>query len=417
MAQRRIDYFFNDFAHAFFGYSREAILGKHIGILLPPQASNGNDLPGMVQEILDHPERYVNKINENICSDGRRVWMAWTNRPIFDQDGNVSEILSVGVDTTARIRVEAYLQQSEAQFRQLADAMPQLVWTANPDGQVDYYNQRHEEYDGIEWMPDGAYQWAPVLHHEDEKPTQKAWEEAVRNGETYRIEHRVRLADGGYHWHLSRAIPVHDTQGRIVKWFGTATDIDKVKQAENELRTINETLERRVAERTAIANMRTMQLQSLAVELIEAEERERRRIAQLLHDDLQQMLASAKLQLETATDNDADHPTLEKVGQILRAAIAQARQLSHELSPPVLTHVNLFASLKWLVRRFKDNRIGPAQPAGTRQLHGRQPGDRKCFRSRLPFYPDGSHRSGRHLRAKSANYRPGTQPADRIGSW
>jgi PAS domain S-box-containing protein len=252
------------------------------------------------------------------------------------------------------MRVEASLKQSEAQFRQLADAMPQLVWTANPDGHVDYYNRRHEEYDGIERLPDGTYQWHPVLHQEDEKPTQKAWEEAVRNGETYHIEHRVRLADGSYHWHLSRAIPVRDTQGRIVKWFGTATDIHKIKQAENELRGINETLERRVAERTAIADTRTTQLQALAVELVEAEERERRRIAQLLHDDLQQMLASAKLHLETATDDGADHPTLEKVGQILQAATTQARQLSHELSPPVLINVDLFASLKWLVRRFKE---------------------------------------------------------------
>jgi PAS domain S-box-containing protein len=195
------------------------------------------------------------------------------------------------------MRAEASLQQSEAQFRQLADAMPQLVWTANPDGQIDYYNRRHEEYDGIERLPDGTYQWHPVLHHDDEKPTQKAWEEAVRTGETYRIEHRVRLADGSYHWHLSRSIPVRDTQ---------------------------------------------------------------------------------------------------------------ARQLSHELSPHVLTHVTLSASLKWLVRRFREQ-FNLRVDLDTHAV--------KTIENESINYPDGTCRSGRRIRTKAANYRPGTQPADRSGNW
>ncbi|MBR9986800.1 MAG: hypothetical protein KFF68_12910 [Desulfosarcina sp.] len=147
---------------------------------------------------------------------------------------------------------------------------------------------------------------------------------------------------------------MHDSQGRIVKWFGTATDIDIVKQADAELRTINQTLEKRVAERTAIADMRTKQRQKLTVELIEAEEKERRRIAQLLHDDLQQMPASAKLQLETATDHTSDDPALENVGKILKASIAKARRTAHELSPPVPRHAGLLDGLKWLVSLFKE---------------------------------------------------------------
>lgn len=346
--------FFNDYAQTFFGYTHEEIIGKHVSIIVPQRESSGTDLSGLVQNILDHPARFVNNINENICRDGRRAWMAWTNTPIFDENGKVTEILTVGVDATERMQTQAALQQSEAQFRQLADAMPQLVWTANPDGKVDYYNLRHKEYGGMERMSGGTCHWHPVLHQDDETPTLNAWKHAVRTGETYRMEHRIKLAHGSYHWHLSRATPVRDSQGGIVKWFGTATDIDIVKQAEAELRTINETLEKGVAERTAIADMRTKQLQILTVELIEAEERERKRIAQLLHDDLQQMLASAKLQLETATDNISDNPGLENVGRILKESITKARRIAHELSPPVLKHTSLFASLEWLVSRFKE---------------------------------------------------------------
>ncbi|MBR9986799.1 MAG: PAS domain-containing protein [Desulfosarcina sp.] len=83
------------------------------------------------------------------------------------------------------MQAEALLKQGEAQFRQLADTMPQLVWTADPNGQVDYYNRRHKAYDGIAHMPDGTQQWHPVLHQDDETPTRNAWMHAVRTGEIY----------------------------------------------------------------------------------------------------------------------------------------------------------------------------------------------------------------------------------------
>jgi len=137
--------------------------------------------------------------------------------------------------TAQLLRSREKLAVSEARFRQLADAMPQLVWTANPDGRVDYYNIRHKEYQGVERMSDGTFRWNPVLHKEDEARTTAAWEHAWRTGEIYQIEHRVQRADGSYHWHLSRAVPVRN-KGEIKKWFGTATDIDVVKRTEAALR-------------------------------------------------------------------------------------------------------------------------------------------------------------------------------------
>lgn len=134
-------------------------------------------------------------------------------------------------------------RESEARYRQLADAMPQLVWTAGLDGVVDYYNQRYREYDGIAPRAGGEWQWSPALHPDDVEATQAAWRRAVETGETYQIESRIRAANGEYRWHLSRGVLVYEDD-RPVKWFGTATDIDDLKQAETALQLYAAELER-----------------------------------------------------------------------------------------------------------------------------------------------------------------------------
>ncbi|MEW5744942.1 MAG: EAL domain-containing protein [Nitrospirota bacterium] len=135
-----------------------------------------------------------------------------------------------------RKRAELAQYESGRRFRQLADVMPQLVWTADPDGTVDYYNKRVTEFEGFEQGPDGSWHWAPVLHPDDRELTVKAWQHAVKTGERYDVEHRVKRRDGAYHWYLSRGEPVRDSAGRIVKWYGTATDINDLKQTQEALR-------------------------------------------------------------------------------------------------------------------------------------------------------------------------------------
>jgi PAS domain S-box-containing protein len=94
--------FFNEYAQKFFGYKLEEVLGKSAMILVPEQESSGGDLTGLLQDIVEHPDRFENNVNENVLHDGRRVWMNWTNRPILDEQGEVAEILAVGNDITER---------------------------------------------------------------------------------------------------------------------------------------------------------------------------------------------------------------------------------------------------------------------------------------------------------------------------
>jgi PAS domain S-box-containing protein len=108
--------FFNEYAQTFFGYSADEVIGRHVGMLVPQEESTGADLSGLVRDIVANPEQYVNFVNENVRKDGSRAWMAWTNKPIFDTEGKVIEILAVGTEITDRKRAEDELRQISSEL-------------------------------------------------------------------------------------------------------------------------------------------------------------------------------------------------------------------------------------------------------------------------------------------------------------
>ncbi|MBD0284807.1 MAG: PAS domain-containing protein [Flavisolibacter sp.] len=132
------------------------------------------------------------------------------------------------------------LSESQEPLSNLADAMPQLVWIAETDGTVIYYNDRVVEFSGVSKLPNGKWQWEGLLHTEDLHGTLHAWNKAVQNGLVYEKEHRIKMKDGSYRWHLSRAFPQKDAHGRIIKWYGTATDIHEQKEVEEKIKEAEE---------------------------------------------------------------------------------------------------------------------------------------------------------------------------------
>src|SRR5438876_2070220 len=164
--------------------------------------------------------------------------------------------------------------QSERTFRLLADTMPQIVWTARPDGWLDYYNQKWFEYTGMTFTQTQGWGWASVLHPEDLQQCLEAWMHAVKSGENYEIEYRLkRTADNIYRWHLSRALPIKDTHGTVIKWFGTSTDIQSCKLAEQKIAHLlsQEQQARREAEQAGMTLLQLNQAQRNFISVISHE--------------------------------------------------------------------------------------------------------------------------------------------------
>lgn len=158
-------------------------------------------------------------------------------------------ILLSAWETTNRKQIEEALRESEERFRQLADAMPQMVWTARPDGYRDYFNERWYEFTGLNPGIETDPSWEPLLHPDDVQASYDRWYRALRSGEPYEIEHRFKDRHlGGYRWFLGRAFPVTDSNGTIIKWYGTCTDIDRQKRAEEEVGQLNRRLQRAMQE-------------------------------------------------------------------------------------------------------------------------------------------------------------------------
>ncbi len=127
------------------------------------------------------------------------------------------------------------LQRLIQEFTFVTDFMPQLVWSTEPDGYHDFYNQRWYDYTGLTYDESKAEGWNRVLHPDDVAPTTKRWQHALATGEPYEAEYRFRRHDGEYRWFLARALPMRDESGGIIKWFGTCTDIDDRRKVANKL--------------------------------------------------------------------------------------------------------------------------------------------------------------------------------------
>lgn len=157
---------------------------------------------------------------------------------VTQQSQNLADLVNeVVVRKRESEQVVLALQESETNFRMLANAMPQIVWTAQPDGLLDYYNQRWFDYTGMTLEQTQDLGWEPVIAADDLQKCLDGWTHAVETGESHEIEYRFkRASDGMYRWHLGRAFPIRDSHDTIIKWFGTCTDIDDQKRGEEALR-------------------------------------------------------------------------------------------------------------------------------------------------------------------------------------
>jgi len=233
-----------------FDRPRRDIVGRHMRELVS-DAAWANTRPRIEAALAGTTVRVeVAAINAR----GQQRWFDATYTPDVGATGAVAGVVVMATDITDKKAADFALRESEARFRSLADAMPQIVWTADPGGHLDYYNQRWYEYTGLSQRSLDADPWRPVIHPDDVDRCVATWSASMASGQPYTIEYRLRHgATGAYRWHLTRALPLRDEGGRIVRWLGTGTDIEDHKRAETSLLEVNDTLERQVAERTKAA--------------------------------------------------------------------------------------------------------------------------------------------------------------------
>ncbi len=222
-----------------------------------------------LQRALTKGETSLNEVIDIETAGGERKTILSSAVPIHDGAGTVRGAVVVNEDISQLKAIEAALRQSEARFRALANTLPAMVWTADPDGTITFANDQWLLYCGLT-PEENARNWPHlVLHPDDMERCIEQWTRALHEGTDYEIEVRNRRHDGEYRWFLTRAVPVRDGQGRVTSWFGTTTDIHarRLAEAERERLLASEQAARAAAERAA---ERTTRLQTVTAALAEA---------------------------------------------------------------------------------------------------------------------------------------------------
>jgi two-component system sensor histidine kinase UhpB len=243
------------------------------------------------------------------------------------------------VEITKRKRATDALRQSEEHLRLIIDAIPTMAWTVRPDGAVDFVNQRCLDSWGLSSEEQRADP-TRAIHPEDLPRIMEKWRAELAAGKPFDDEMRLRRADGEYRWFLVRTVPLRDELENIVKWFGTCTEIDDRKQAEDALR-------RSLSE-----------LRALAGRLQSVREEERTSVARQIHDELGQALTGIKLEsasLMRELPKEAKQQAIraQSIAKLADETIQAVRRIATELRPGILDDLGLAAAVEWVAEEFR----------------------------------------------------------------
>jgi PAS domain S-box-containing protein len=218
------------------GFSKEQVIDKRIEEVLP-ESSHTLVISKYGEAIRGN--KTVRWEEVAMLPAGKRVGEVIVTPMTDDVTGKLHLIGAVH-DITERKRAEEATRLNEKQYRTLADAVPQLVWMNNADGERQYYNRRWKEYTGLTPDEQKGLIWLKAVHADDAQLIVEARASGLQSGEAYEGEYRLRRADGSYRWHLARTVPMKDDDGEVLQWFGTATDIHDIKRTEESNRFLSE---------------------------------------------------------------------------------------------------------------------------------------------------------------------------------
>jgi PAS domain S-box-containing protein len=238
----------NPAAERLFGYRAEEIIGKASRQLVPLQRHAEE---AMILEGISNGLPVAGFETERLAKDGSLLQLSLAVSPIRDRHGTVFGASSIMRDISERKQAENALSASEQRYRFLSETMPQIIWSATPEGNLCYFNQRWYDYTGMTFEQSMNNGWEHAIHPEDVDNAVDRWKHAHTSGCEFEAELRIkRVTDGAYRWHLDRASPLRDPDGIILQWVGTCTDVDDHRMAIEERTRAHATLEQRVSERT-----------------------------------------------------------------------------------------------------------------------------------------------------------------------
>jgi PAS domain S-box-containing protein len=215
----------------------EAIRGKPIIEGLPEFA--GQPFIGYMDEVFrtGNAHRARGELSRLVRSTDHQpedVYWDFVYAPLRDASGTINGVLVAGFEVTAQVQAAQQLsaslasaEASERQFRELVENLPELAWTAQPDGSIDYYNRRWYEYTGTSFDAVQGWKWATLVDPEKLGTVMQQWRHSLDSGAPFEMEFPIRGADGEFRWFMTRVKPLHDSAGKIVRWFGSNTNIDE----------------------------------------------------------------------------------------------------------------------------------------------------------------------------------------------
>jgi PAS domain S-box-containing protein len=278
----------------------------------------------------------IRKAYRLLRPDGSVLWLEKTAHAFFDEQGTMVRMIGMVADITERKRAEEALRESEGRFRLVANTAPVLIWMSDSDKLCTYFNNSWLEFTGRPMELELGNGWAEGVHPEDLQRCLDTYTRAFDGREKFSMEYRLRRHDGEYRWIFDIGAPRFNQDGSFAGYIGSCVDVTERKLAEEALSTVNS-------------------------RLIEAQERERARIARELHDDIGQRLALLSFELEQLRQDSPDLPAKVsgRVGALqeqVSGVASDVQSMSHELHSSKLEYLGIVMAMRGFCREFSEKR-------------------------------------------------------------
>lgn len=348
--------YWNPFAERLYGWSYQEVVGRNI-MEITVSAETEQAAQEHMQSV-QAGNSWAGEFQVR-CTDGNYMAAFVTLSPVRNDAGVNVGIVGVSQDIRSLKEAEGALRRSEEQFLAFANSIPELCWMAHADGHLFWYNERWYEYTGTTPQQMEGWGWQSVHDPEILPSVLERWKESIRTGTPFEMQFPLRGADGVFRWFLTRIRPVRDHNGKVVRWYGTNTNVDQQRLILDSLSEARDNLEKRVEERTAELKTANASLRDLSSHLLRTRDDEQRRLARELHDSVGQLLAAigmntAVISAEANKLTPDAAKALSENARLVQDVSREIRTISHLLHPPLLDEAGLASALRWYVEGFAE---------------------------------------------------------------